>query len=215
MARACLATFDERLGDDEVAGALDRGREPLVERAVVLDRDGRARGQRLERRVEPALGQHRGMDPGRQLAQLLDRRAGVGERVVDRRAGRVGIGLPLPARGLEAEHERDEPLLRAVVEVARQAAALGVAGLDDAGARGAQRLELRAQLDLEPAVLERERGGAGGVAQQVGRLAQAAVVDQRPARAWPISVATRSPPGGGSASGRPSGSTWPPRSGSR
>jgi hypothetical protein len=35
----------------------------------------------------------------------------------------------------QRERERDEPLLRAVVEVALQPAALGIAGLDDAGAR--------------------------------------------------------------------------------
>ena len=120
------------------------------------------------------------MDARRQLAQLVDRQARVDERLVERRQGGVRVALPLPARDLEAEQERDEPLLRPVVEVTRQAAALGVAGLDDAGARGPQRLDLRAQLDLEPPVLERERGGCRGVAQQLRALAQAAVVDQRP-----------------------------------
>ena len=120
------------------------------------------------------------MDARRQLAQLVDRQARIDERLVERRQGGVGVALPLPARDLEAEQERDEPLLRPVVQVARQAAALGVAGLDDAGARRPQRLDLRAQLDLEPPVLERERGGGRGVAQQLRALAQAAVVDQRP-----------------------------------
>ena len=65
--------------------------------------------------------------------------------------GRV-LGQP-PARDLDVEHERDEPLLGAVVEVALDLAPGVVGGLDDAGARGAQlggpgRLDLVAQQRL-------------------------------------------------------------------
>ena len=94
----------------------------------------------------------------------------------------------------------DEPLLRAVVEVAAEAAALGVARLDDPRARRAQRLEPRAQLDLEPPVLERQRRGARAAPQQLGLLAQRGVVDERadaPA-VVAISVTTARRPRGGS-----------------
>ena len=92
---------------------------------------------------------------------------------------RPGVALPALAGELQLEHQRDEPLLGAVVEVAAEAPPLGVAGLDDPRARGAQRLEPGAQLGLEAGVLERERGGAGRRAQQFGLLGQLRVVDER------------------------------------
>ena len=53
------------------------------------------------------------------------------------------------ARGAQEQRERDQPRLRAVVQVALEPAALGVARLDDAGARRAQLLEALAQLGVE------------------------------------------------------------------
>ena len=50
---------------------------------------------------------------------------------------------------LEREPDPEQVLLGAVVEVALEPAALGVAGLDDAGAGGAHLGELGAQLGLE------------------------------------------------------------------
>ena len=91
----------------------------------------------------------------------------------------AGSSLEALARELQLDHQRDQPLLRAVVQVAAEPPALGVAGLDQPRAGRAQRLQPRAQLDLEPRVLERERGGRGRVAQQLRRLAQRGVVDER------------------------------------
>ena len=54
----------------------------------------------------------------------------------------LGVGRELGLREPQRERERDEPLLRAVVEVALQAAALGVLRLDEAGARGPDLLEV-------------------------------------------------------------------------
>ena len=78
------------------------------------------------------------MDPARQLAELLERLrelgAGPGEQLA--RSGRVAreprLGEP------KRQRERDEPLLRAVVQVALEPPPLGVARLDDARARPAQ-----------------------------------------------------------------------------
>ena len=83
------------------------------------------------------------------------------------------------ARRAQQQRERDEPRLRAVVQVALEPPALGVAGLDEPRARGAQLLQARAQLGVElrdvaaqQAAEERERqqrgrderGPPGGVA---------------------------------------------------
>ena len=48
---------------------------------------------------------------------------------------RVGVGLEAALDHAQLQRERHEPLLGAVVQVALQPPALGVAGLDDAGAR--------------------------------------------------------------------------------
>ena len=96
------------------------------------------------------------MDARRELAQLVDGGAGVVDRPLEQPACRRGIGLPALARELQVDLERDEPLLRPVVEVAREAPALGVARLDDARARGAQRLQA-ARAARPPAARSRSR----------------------------------------------------------
>ena len=73
----------DRLGDDVVGGGLDRLGQPLVEQGQ-LDRQGRPRREPLERGVEAAVGQHRRVDPARELAQLLER---VGELLAAPRRG--------------------------------------------------------------------------------------------------------------------------------
>ena len=86
------------------------------------------------------------MDAARELAQLRERvrelLAGGAEDLV----GAVGV-VPKPRlREPERERERDEPLLRAVVQVPLEPPALVVAGFDDARARGAQLRLLRLAL---------------------------------------------------------------------
>ena len=61
------------------------------------------------------------MEAARQLAQLL---GGAGQLVggdLEQLGGRGRVGLQLRAHQLQLERERDEPLLRAVVEVALDA----------------------------------------------------------------------------------------------
>ena len=88
----------------------------------------------LERGGEPVL-EHGGMDAARQLAQLRERQ---------RRARRSRVVTQLLRRRVVADaaleqpqlqRDRDEPLLRAVVQVALEPPALGVAGRDDPLAR--------------------------------------------------------------------------------
>ena len=101
------------------------------------------------------------MDAGGEVAQLADRRLRVGERAVDQLARARRVGLEALARELQLDHQRHEPLLRAVVQVAPEPPALGVARLDEPRARRPQRLQPRAQLDLQARVLDRQRRGGG------------------------------------------------------
>ena len=85
------------------------------------------------------------MEAARELAQLLERQVELLGGAV-RGSARASRGLPrleLRAREPQGQRERDEPLLRTVVEVALELAPLLVAGLDDAGAR---RLQVLARL---------------------------------------------------------------------
>ena len=76
----------------------------------------------------------------------------------------------------QREREHHEPLLGAVVEVALEPPPLGIARLDGARARGAQLLEPRPRLRLQPLVVEREPGGGAdllehpGIVEQVGAM---------------------------------------------
>ena len=90
----------------------------------------------------------------------------VGE-LVDERLGlacRAAARLQQP----QVERERHELLLGAVVEVALDAPARGVGGLDDAHARDAQLLDARAQVGLQALVVERERGRRGRRVDELG-----------------------------------------------
>ncbi len=97
------------------------------------------------------------MNSVRELAKLGDRSAQLGLGLVEApREFLVLIGFELRPQEAQREREPDQTLLGAVVEVAFQPAALGVARFDDASTRGAEILELRAHFGLETLVLERE-----------------------------------------------------------
>ena len=72
------------------------------------------------------------MDAAREVAQLLERGARLRLRLVDElQRHAVGVVAQALAGHAELEAEGDEALLRAVVQVALDAAALGVGGGDD------------------------------------------------------------------------------------
>ena len=84
--------------------------------------------ERLERGVEPVV-EHRRMDAARELAQLL--RATRASSSLARRASSSAVDGSSRIRFCEEpqlQRDRDEPLLRAVVQVALEPPALGVAG---------------------------------------------------------------------------------------
>src|SRR5206468_11034641 len=100
-----------------------------------LDGKRRPERQRFERRDEPALGEHRRMETARELAQLLQ----PGRELVTRELEQPC--LLVVARAAEAadrQQHRHQSLLRAVVEVPLDAAALLVGDLHEPGARGAE-----------------------------------------------------------------------------
>jgi hypothetical protein len=87
-----LGHVGQRLGRDEVGGGLDgRAQRLPLELPVDLHRDGRARGERLQRGAQAVVGEHGRMDAAGELAQLADRLLGLLARLSDqlRRARRV------------------------------------------------------------------------------------------------------------------------------
>ena len=116
----------------------------------------------------------------RELAQLVERL----ERLVDRIAqqrGEVGSTRstrPARVREPQAVAEREQPLLGAVVEVALEPPALGVAGLDDPRARRAQLVAAGASASAcEPLVLDGQPRGGADLALQLGGRERRRVVD--------------------------------------
>ena len=174
-----LERVGQRLGDQVVDRRLDRSRQPALGQRVDVQRQRRARRQRGERVAEPVLGQPGRMQPAHQLAQLVARQRRLLARLVEQRAGAVGL-LGQPALG-HREHvaESDEALLGAVVEVAPDAPALLVGRLDDPHARGRDLGLAGAQRDLVAAALDL-RGGAGAEDRQRGALVHVGL--QAPAR---------------------------------
>ena len=88
------------------------------------------------------------MDPARELAQLLERLRELVGRRRDELLRQRGVGTDAVVDHPELERDGDEPLLRAVVEVALQPPPLRVARGDEALARGAQLREPALGLDL-------------------------------------------------------------------
>jgi hypothetical protein len=140
-----LSDVGERLGGDEVDRGFDVGRQRLLGHAVHGHRHRRARGERLQRRAEPAVAEHGRVDPAGELAQLLD-----GElRLLARPGDELGCGRRVFAHlrlgHPERDRDRDHPLLRAVVQIALDPAALGVGRRDDPLAGRAQVVDPLAQ----------------------------------------------------------------------
>ena len=135
----------QRLGHHEVGDGL-RGRagapfEPDVE----PHRDRGARGQRGQRGVQAAVGQHGRVDATDHVAQLGDRVLRLLVRAGDQLPGGLRVGVELLLGHPEVHRQRDQVLLRAVVQVALDPAALGVRRVDHPGPRLGQRGHLRGQ----------------------------------------------------------------------
>ena len=107
--------------------------------------------------MEPGTVQDRRVDAMGETAELLERRLRQrdGGRERRRRAGvSCSQGGALPTAQLE--RQRQQPLLRTVVQVALEASALGVAGVDDAPARAFDLGDVAVQLERQALVVDRQ-----------------------------------------------------------
>ena len=108
-----------------------------------------------QRRGEAARLEQRRVDPVRELRRLVQRLLHVAPHLVEERLRRGGIGVRQLARELQVDRERDQVLLRAVVEVALDPAAVGIGGQDEPLPGRAQLLDLEAQpVERLPAALD-------------------------------------------------------------
>ena len=115
------------------------------------------------------------MDAARKLAQLAERGIQAHGEPVDQRPG-LGVA-DRRAQHAQLEGEREQLLLGAVVEVALDAPAGVVGGLDDAQPRDAQILHACAQVRLQPLVVDRQRRRRGGSEDELGARVERRVVD--------------------------------------
>ena len=106
-----------------------------------------------------------GMQPAGQLAQLAAGQPGLLARLLDHRQRLLGRALGRAERDVERLAEHDEALLRAVVQVAPDPAALLVGGVQEPGARRRHLGLARAQRGLVAAPLELGRRARGEDAQ--------------------------------------------------
>ena len=118
--------------DDVVGGDRDVGVERRV-RDVELDRDGRAGNHDPQRGRKSTLRQRGRMDALRERAKLLHR---LGE-LLDRQFQRLRLIDEPTLRSAQLQEQREQPLLRAVVEVALETASRVVGRSDDPGTRPA------------------------------------------------------------------------------
>ena len=161
----------ERLGDDEVRGRLDRRGDAAAGLDGHRRRQLRARRERADRLGEAALGEQGRAHPAGEVAQLGERELRLVARLLDELARAVGVALEALLGHPEVQRERDEPRLRAVVQVALDALELGRGGVDGARAGLGQDLDALGELlGVGPEQEPRERARAGGgAAQQADR----------------------------------------------
>ena len=154
-----LRHVGQRLGDHEVGGRLDcRGKAP-GRRSRRRHRHGRAGGERAHRGLEPAVGEHRRMDAAREVAQLVEAQLELVDAAVEQR-GRVGRRRARPcARGEGSARGRPAATGRRRGGCARAGGARRRPACDEAGARGVELDQARAQLGIEALVLQQQRGG--------------------------------------------------------
>ena len=132
--RGVLERVGQRLAGDEVRDRLDLGRCAIAG-GLHLDGHRRSAGEVLERGREP-LVQPRRAHAGGERAQVRDRRRHLVHRGVERRLEDLRLPGQRTLQPPEHDPERDEPLLRPVVQIALDPAALRVPRLGDPRARG-------------------------------------------------------------------------------
>ena len=110
-----LGCVCQRLGDHVVGGHLDRFGQSAVDPDVYLHRDGGAPRQRAQCGTQPRLGQDRRVYPLRDLPQVIDHAHELSGYARDVTAEPLAHGGR--RRHAQPERDRDEALLRAVMQV--------------------------------------------------------------------------------------------------
>ena len=128
MTPRVLADIREALGDEVVGGDLERlGQAPCTRRRAAPARRRARRAARARR--QPMAADHGRMDSPRHLTQLVQRCLDLASRPLEPPRGR-GSASPGLLEQAQLERERDEPLLRTVVQVALQPLPLPLTRLD-------------------------------------------------------------------------------------
>jgi hypothetical protein len=167
----------QRLGDDEVRRALDRGRQGS---RLELDEggDGHPVGQVLHRGRETSLHERGGHDGVHDLAQL----GGCGVDPLAQLGGSLGHGtggIRALRELLRLEREENQLHLEAVVQVLRDSAPLGVGGADEALAGELQGSTAGHELRGEPLPVQRDGQHPACGSDQLGLADDVRVVHDR------------------------------------
>src|SRR4029450_10108828 len=124
---------------------------------VQPDRDRCTSDHRLERHFQSVSAQDSRMDAAGDVAELLERASDLTTRLIDPSLSFRIRAQPLLEQA-ELEREGDQPLLRAVVEIALQSLPLPLACSYHPRAGALQLFEARLQLGVQARVLERAAG---------------------------------------------------------
>jgi hypothetical protein len=132
-----LGGAGQRLGDGVVGGDLDQFGQPPIEADVEADGDGGAASECRERRFQPTVPEGGRVEATGDLAQFVQRAAGlVGHFIQLCRQ----LGQRRCLDGAQPPSEGDQPLLRAVVQVALDTPTGSDSGRDDPRPGGGEQL---------------------------------------------------------------------------
>ena len=121
-----LGDVGQALGHGEVRRRLDRRRAaPAGASPVTSTGTARSSAERLDRRLQPAVGQHRRVDAVDDVAQVAQRGAAGLPRLGQHLPGVLGVALEELGGHPEGHPEAGQPRLRAVVQVALDPSQLG------------------------------------------------------------------------------------------
>ena len=207
----------DRVRDRLAGDVVGRGGDGVGQRAVVdvhVDGQRQAADQVRQRGGQTVVEAAR-PEAVRDQPQLGDRRAQLGDALVEQAVDVDGAVVEVPLRQPQLHAQRDQPLLGAVVQVPLEPPAFLVADLDEPGPARLGVAEREGHLRAQPDDLDQGAAPVGDLAQQLGgRRTRAAHEDarlllvqqhgrpRRPAPAHPPRPGRPATPGPGS---RPAG----------
>ena len=168
-----------RLAGDVEGGGFDRRVQPVGATNPHVDRHRCPAGDVVERWSQAGVEQGR-PESLRELAKLGERGGDLPDRAVQRGAGVIELLVEQELRVADRQPEGHEPLLRAVVQVALQPTAFGLARGDDPRPRRLDLGELHADLHPQARDLHGEPRGAQDAVQRVGTIEERGIVQQQP-----------------------------------